>query len=66
MISMKASGLTYNPKQNKVDESGNVISYNFDRIKASDMFTFYIKPSVKEKAEGWNVSVQGALRKYIY
>jgi hypothetical protein len=44
---MKASGFSYNPKENKLDSSGNVVSYNFDRVKASDLYKFFLRPSVK-------------------
>jgi len=30
------------------------------------MWNFYMDPSIKVKADNWNISVQRALRKYIY
>ena len=67
MISMKASGFTYNPKKNIIDDkSGKVISYNFDKVKVTDFKMFFLESSIKVKADGWNMSVQNALKKYIY
>lgn len=66
MISMKISGFTYNPSKNKLNSDGSVEEYNFNKVQVTDLYQFYVKPSIKEKAEGWNMSVQNALRKYIY
>lgn len=65
MISMKASGFTYNPSQSIRNQDGS-IEHNFDKVKVTDFTKFFLNPSLKVKAEGWNVSVQIALRKYIY
>ena len=37
MISMKASGFTYNPAHNHANEDGTM-DYNFDKIKVTDCF----------------------------
>jgi lysophospholipid acyltransferase len=66
MISMKASGFAYNPSQNKHKVEGVVEEYNFDKVKVTDFNKFFLNSSLKVKAEGWNVSVQVALKKYIY
>jgi len=65
MISMKASGITYYPERNHKNHDGT-IRPNFDRVQVTDFVKFYIEPSLKVKAEGWNMSVQNALKKYIY
>ncbi len=65
MISMKASGFTYNPSQSVKKDDGT-IEHNFDKVKVTDLRKFFLNPSLKVKAEGWNVSVQVALKKYIY
>lgn len=65
MISMKASGFTYNPSLNHKREDGTV-DYNFDKVKVTDFAKFFLSSSLKVKAEGWNISVQVALKRYIY
>jgi|688.fasta_scaffold999554_1 hypothetical protein len=65
MISMKASGFTYCPEKSRKDKDGT-IRHSFERVQVTDFVKFYIEPSIKVKAEGWNMSVQNALRKYIY
>jgi hypothetical protein len=62
---MKASGFTYNPTHNHTRPDGTV-DYNFDKVKVTDMKKFFLSSSLKIKAEGWNVSVQVALKRYIY
>jgi hypothetical protein len=64
MMSMRASGITYNPSKNVVNKD-NSISYDFSRIEVTGM-KFYTAPSFKVKADNWNMSVQLALRRYIY
>jgi hypothetical protein len=39
---------------------------SFNRIQVTDFVKFYVEPSLKVKAEGWNMTVQNALKKYIY
>ena len=63
MLSMHASGITYNPKY---DNEGEVKENNWDRIIVSDVWTFEMDPSMKKKADGWNISVQLALKRYVY
>jgi hypothetical protein len=47
---MKASGITYNPRKNRLSEEGKVLEYDFERIKTTDLVRFYWGPSVKDKA----------------
>jgi hypothetical protein len=63
---MKACGFTYNPSANKVKPDGAVESYDFSKIQITDFYKFYVLSSLKVKAEGWNMTVQNALKKYIY
>ena len=65
MVSMKASGFTYNPSLNHTREDGTV-DYNFDKVKVTDFSKFFFSSTLKVKAEGWNISVQVALKRYIY
>ena len=65
MISMKASGFTYNPAHNHANEDGTM-DYNFDKIKVTDFAKYFFSSSLKIKAEGWNITVQVALKRYIY
>lgn len=65
MISMKASGFTYDPSQS-IKNADGTIEHNFERVKVSDLVKFFLNPSFKVKGEGWNASVQNALKKYIY
>jgi hypothetical protein len=62
MVAMNASGITYNP----VIVNDEVKEEKWDRIAVSDMFTFEVDPSMKKKADAWNISVQIALKRYIY
>lgn len=66
MISMRASGITYNPRNNKRDDEGKVVSYDFGRVEVNNMTKFYLDPNMKIKVDNWNISVQWALRRYIY
>ncbi len=66
MISMRASGITYNPINNKVDKEGKIIEYDFGRVEVNNMTKFYLDPNMKVKVDHWNISVQWALRRYIY
>lgn len=65
MISMKASGFTYNPGLNCTRADG-VVEYNFDKVRVTDFGKFFFSSTLKVKAEGWNISVQVALKRYIY
>ena len=66
MMSMRASGFTYNPKKNVVGKNGDVVSYDFSRVEVNNMTQFYLNPSFKVKVDNWNISVQWALKRYIY
>jgi hypothetical protein len=66
MVSMRASGITYNPRKNTKKEDGTVVAYNFGRIEVNNMTKFYLEPNMKVKVDNWNISVQWALRRYIY
>ena len=66
MISMRASGLTYNPVKNKKDTEGGVVAYDFGRVEASNVSNLYLSPSFKVKIDSWNISTQWALKRYIY
>lgn len=66
MISMRASGITYNPSKNQKSEDGKVVAYDFGRVEVNNMTKFYLEPNMKVKVDNWNISVQWALRKYIY
>lgn len=59
---VKASGLGY---QIVKDKDGKVIS-NFERVRMNSIIAFFFSPSFKVKADSWNISIQQALRKYIY
>ena len=63
---MRASGFTYNPKKNVVGKNGDVVSYDFSRVEVNNMTQFYLNPSFKVKVDNWNISVQWALKRYIY
>lgn len=62
MMAMNASGITYNPK---VDEFGKIHN-NWDRIVVSNIWAFEMDPSMKMKADSWNIPIQVALKRYIY
>ena len=49
MISMKASGFTYNPS-NSVRNQDGTIEHNFDKVKVTDLIKFFLNPSLKVKA----------------
>lgn len=66
MVSMRASGITYNPSNNRKAEDGSIVSYDFGRVEVNNMTKFYLDPNMKVKVDNWNISVQWALRKYIY
>lgn len=55
LVSLHFSGITY-----RAGESG------FNKIQVTKLREVYLNPSLKIKAESWNMSVQIALRKYIY
>ena len=55
MISVHGSGLSYDATQQ-----------NFNKIQTSRIYDFFLNPSLKIKAESWNIPVQIALRRYIY
>lgn len=63
MAGMRASGITYLPNKSKEYDQK---SYGFGRIQANNMTKFYLEPNMKVKADNWNISVQWALRRYIY
>jgi hypothetical protein len=65
MMSMRASGITYNPAKNVVNKD-NSISYNFTRVEVTNMTDYYFAPAFKVKGDSWNMSVQVALKRYIY
>lgn len=66
MVSMRASGITYNPGSNVKAEDGSIVSYDFSRIQVNNMTKFYLEPNMKVKVDNWNISIQWALRRYIY
>lgn len=49
MISMKASGFTYNPSHSVRNQDGT-IEHNFDKVKVTDLIKFFLNPSLKVKA----------------
>lgn len=55
MVSVHSSGLSYSKEEN-----------NFEKIQVTKAMGFYFNPSLKIKAECWNISVQVALKRYIY
>lgn len=65
MVSMRASGITYNPSKNIINKD-NSIAYDFGKVEVTNMTKFYLDPTIKIKGENWNMSVQVALRRYIY
>ena len=66
MISMRASGITYNPKKNITAADGTIKTYNFSKIEVNNMTEFYLNPSFKVKVDHWNISVAWALRRYHF
>lgn len=65
MISMRASGITYNPAKNTTNKD-NSVSYDFAKIEMNNMSKFYLDPSFKVKADHWNICTVVALRRYVY
>lgn len=65
MMSMRASGITYNPSKNIINKD-NSVTNDFGRVETTGMMKFYFDPSLKVKADHWNMSMQAALRKYVY
>ena len=55
MISVHLSGLSYNATNN-----------SFDKIQVTKLWGFFFDPSIKVKAECWNMPIQVALKRYIY
>ena len=55
LISVHMSGLSYNAPTGK-----------FDKIQVTKLYGFFFDPSIKVKAECWNMPVQNALKRYIY
>ena len=55
MISVHLSGLSYNAKNGL-----------FDKICVTKIFGFFFDPSLKVKAECWNMPIQISLKRYIY
>ncbi len=65
MMSMRASGITYNPSKNIVNKD-NSITYSFSKVEVTNATGFYLSPAFKVKGDSWNMSVQVALKRYIY
>lgn len=65
MISLRATGITYNPSKNVVNKD-NSITYDFTRIEMNHLYNFYITPSFKIKGDHWNICTVVALRRYVY
>ena len=65
-MGMRASGFTYNPSKNKKNEAGEIVSYDFGRVEVNNMTKFYLEPNFKVKVDHWNISIQWALKRYIY
>ena len=63
MVSMRASGITYNPKKNKVAADGKVEVFDFTKIEVNNMTEFYLNPSFKVKVDHWNISIALGLRR---
>lgn len=55
MISIHLSGLSYN--------SATAL---FDKIQVTNLYGYFFNPSLKVKAECWNMPIQVALKRYIY
>ena len=66
MMGMRASGFTYNPAKNQKNAAGEVEKYDFGRVEVNNMTKFYLEPNFKVKVDHWNISVQWALKRYIY
>jgi lysophospholipid acyltransferase len=66
MMGMRASGFTYNPSKNQKNAAGEVVQYDFGRVEVNNMTKFYLEPNFKVKVDYWNISVQWALKRYIY
>lgn len=49
LISMKASGFTYNPSLNHTLQNGTV-DYNFDKVRVTDFSKFFFSSTLKVKA----------------
>ncbi len=62
IAAVKASGMGY---QIVKDKDGNTVS-DFERVRMNSIISFFFNPSFKVKADSWNISVQQALKKYIY
>ena len=55
MISVHSSGLSYSKSHN-----------DFSKICVTKLKGFFLDPSLKVKIDCWNISVQVALKRYIY
>lgn len=64
MMSMRASGITYDPAKNVINKD-NSITYDFGKVQTTGL-AFYTDPSFKVKADNWNVSYRIALGRYVY
>lgn len=62
MVGMHATGFTYHPQS---EPSGKIVN-KWDRIVVSNIWDFEMDPSMKKKADGWNIPIQTALKRYIY
>ena len=49
LISMKASGFTYNPSHSVRKQDGTV-EHDFDKVRVTDFIKFFLNPSLKVKA----------------
>lgn len=61
MVGFNATGLTYNPEETP---QGRVNKW--DRVVVSNIKIFELDPSMKMKADSWNIPIQLALKRYIY
>lgn len=55
MVSVHSSGLSYCKSQN-----------DFTKIYVTKLKGFFLDPSLKVKTDCWNISIQIALKRYIY
>lgn len=64
MMSMHASGFTYNPSKNIINKDSS-ITYDFGRVQTTGI-GYYTDPSFKVKTDNWNISYRIALGRYVY
>lgn len=65
MVGMRASGFTYNPSKSTKNEKGEIV-HDFGRVEVNNMTQLYFAPSFKVKVDYWNISIQWALKRYVY